>query len=275
MGSPLESQVRTSRLEGIAGDLADNGNHDILSYVNDNGRVAQVDTLTTPADPASSPGADSTYSLTINGFPVTFTDDGTPTRAEVAEGVRDAINADSNFNGTVVATATATTIVITARVGGEGFTVANEVNLTLANTTANGNASPVAFGRAVFGSSVSNPKAAAVLNSTDINNAAAATALIVGVTRRDKLQELGLDSSDASYAAGQAMGVVGEGRMFVEIEDSVPANLNSVYVRTAADGSLDKIGGFAGASGTGLVLWSGARWVRSAGTGLAVLNVNV
>jgi len=274
MGSPLESQVRTSRLEGIAGDLADNGNHDILSYVNDNGRVAQVDTLTTPADPASSPGADSTYSLTINGFPVTFTDDGTPTRAKVAEGVRDAINANSDINGLVVATATATTIVVTARVGGEGFTTASAVNLTLANTTANGNASPVAFGRAVMAASLGDPKAAKILNSSDITNSADAFNKIVGVTRRDKLQELGLDSNVASYAAGQTMGVVRSGRMFVDIEGAIPDfPTGSVYVRTAADGSLDKIGGFAGASGTGLVLWSNARWVRSAGTGLAVLEV--
>lgn len=271
MGSPLERIVRTSRLEGIAGDLSDSGENDILSYVNDNQRVAQVDTVTAPGVPVAA----TTYTITIDGFDCDYVADGTPTQQEVAEGLRDAVNARGEVNGLVVATATATETVLTARIAGDGWTASVGAGLTLVNTTANGNASTIPFGRAVMIDGTDSPKGAKVLNGTAITDAASATALIVGVTRRDKRQELALGSDEASYAPNEAMGVVRGGRMFVEIEDALPTNLNEVFVRVSADGSLDKIGGFAGATGTGLIQWSGARWVRSAGTGLAIINLNV
>lgn len=275
MASPLQGNITTERVEGVAGDLADSGENDVLSYLNDDPRTAQVDTITTPADPSSSPGADTTYTVTVNGIEITYTDDGSPTRAEIAEGLRDAVNTESRVNGTVVATATATETVLTARVAGEGFTTTVDSNLSLTNTTANDEADSVPFGRAVIVDSLANPKTAKAVNGTDVTDADDADAKICGVTLRDKSQELDVDSDLAEYGPNQPMSVLRDGRVYVEIEGSIPSDPTDVFVRTTADGSLDKIGGFAGASGTGLVQWSGARWVRSAGSGLAVLDVSV
>lgn len=275
MGSPLQGRVSEERVQGVAGDLADNGEHDVLTYFNNDPRTAQVDTITTPADPASSPGADTTYTITVNGVEITYTDDGSPTRAEIAEGLRDAVNAEPEVNGTVVATATGTTTILTARVAGEGFTTTVDSNLSLANTTANDEADSVPFGRAVIVDGLDAPSKAKAVNSTDVSDADDAAAFICGVTARDKTQELEVDSDLAEYGPNQPMGVLRDGRIYVEIEGAIPSDPTDVFVRTAADGSLDKIGGFAGASGTGLVQWSGARWVRAAGSGLAVLDVSV
>ena len=280
MGSPLERIVRSNRTAGIAGDLADTRFSDKETYINDDPRAAQVDTLTTPADPNATPGSGYTYTLKIDGVLISFTDDGTATRLEVAEGVRDAINAEQLINGTVVATATATATVVTARVAGEGFTTSEvDANLTLVNTNANDEADPIGFGVAVqldtFGADSGESNTAKKLDSAEVTNTATADALIVGVTLRDKSQELDLDSDSAQYAPHAPMTVLSEGHMYVAIEADLVAGSTDVYVRTTADGGLDNIGGFAPAAGTGLVQWSNAKFVRQAGDSLAVLKVDV
>jgi hypothetical protein len=64
-------------------------------------------------------------------------------------------------------------------------------------------------------------------------------------------------------------------RVYAEIEAALTSPADPVFVRTAAAGALDKIGGFAPAAGAGLVQWLEARWVRQAGSGLAVLEINL
>lgn len=60
------------------------------------------------------------------------------------------------------------------------------------------------------------------------------------------------DGIGSGYPKNYTMACAREGRFLVEVEGSVTVG-NPVYVRTSADGSLDEIGGFADASGTGLV----------------------
>jgi hypothetical protein len=98
---------------------------------------------------------------------------------------------------------------------------------------------------------------------------------IVGVTLRDLTEMMTLGTNDANYPGGSAMGVMRNGRLYVEIESDLSSPADGVFVRLSANGSLDKIGGFAPAAGTGLVKWEKANWVRQAGSGLAVLQVNL
>jgi hypothetical protein len=99
---------------------------------------------------------------------------------------------------------------------------------------------------------------------------------IVGVTLRDLTEMTSLvDGESANYPGGSAMGAMRNGRMFVEVESDLTNLSNGVFVRLSASGSLDKLGGFAPAAGTGLVKWEGAKWVRQAGSGLAILELDL
>lgn len=148
MGTPLERTIRAERVEAIAGQPTGRG--DDITAANDSPRTAQVATITTPVNPTASPGASHTYSLKIDGVLIEFTDDGSPTRAEIAEGLRDAVKANGAANAVAIATATATELVLTARVAGVGFEVSEvDSSLTLTATTANAEAASIPFGRLV------------------------------------------------------------------------------------------------------------------------------
>ncbi len=92
----------------------------------------QVSTFTITGLPGSF-----TYIVTINGTEILFTDDGSPTNAEVVAGIIAAITAMPDINRQVVATAgvAATDIVVTSRFG-SAFTTAVSANLSVALTTA-------------------------------------------------------------------------------------------------------------------------------------------
>lgn len=92
----------------------------------------QVSTFTITGLPGSF-----TYIVTLNGTEVLFTDDGTPTNAEVQAGIVAAVNAMPNINRQMLASAgvAATDIVVTGRFG-TTFTTAVSANLTVALTTA-------------------------------------------------------------------------------------------------------------------------------------------
>ena len=82
---------------------------------------------------------------------------------------------------------------------------------------------------------------------------------------------------EAVYRPNEAMSVGKKARVFVEVEGGpLVTPQDPVFVRVAADGSLDKIGGFARAAGTGLVQWLEARWFKKTNTDeIAVVEVNL
>ena len=276
MGSPLERTVRARRVAGVAGDLGDQGFADKQTFFNDSPRAAQVDTVTVAVSTDTED-----YSVEIDGIEVLVTA-ASATAADVAKLFVDAINAEQQINGTVIATQSTADVVITARVAGEGFVTAlgdNAAKMTLANTLANDEANPLGFGLAVqldgFGSEAGDSATAKLIDDNDVTDTATADELLVGVTLRDKSQELDLDSDEAQYAPNEPMSILRGGRVYVAIEAALVASSRDVYVRTTADGDLDVIGGFAPASGAGLVRWSNAKFVRQVGSGLAVIDVRV
>lgn len=379
MVSPLESFVRSERKGGIAGDIADSMFTDKLTFTNDDPRGAQVDTVT--IDTATDTEV---YSVEIDGVDIPVTA-ASAVAADIAILLRDAVNAKQLVNGRVVATASGDDLILTARVGGEGFTTvegSNAAKMSLVNTTANATANTVPFGRMVVANGLSSNDnklakladaadmtaqvqelllvydatviakvgvevydpatgltsvyevehvmatdadtsviaMAALLNTalplntvtvshptTDTLTFTSDTAGVgfklsfgfgtgadtgtwthtmptpgddlaskaVGVTIRDHTQEIPLDSIEAEYDANEAMSVLHRGRIYVDIEAALTDVTNGVFVRLAANGALDKLGGFAPAAGAGLVRFEGAHWIRQVATGLAVLELNL
>lgn len=89
--------------------------------------VAQVETITPTAINTT------LYTVTINGVASTYTSDGSATAAEIVTGLAAAINAQ--VPALPVVTSGTTTLILTALVTGEGFTVSIGANLALAHTT--------------------------------------------------------------------------------------------------------------------------------------------
>lgn len=89
--------------------------------------VAQVETLTPTAQNTTR------YAVFINGVEYAYTSDADATAAEIVTGLSSAIN-----GGTVPVTASgSTTLILTADVAGDSFTIGATANLAIVHTTAN------------------------------------------------------------------------------------------------------------------------------------------
>jgi hypothetical protein len=140
------TQVIDRALPGVAGQLASlRSDRYTRSMVNDRPRTAEVDTITASAVNSTA------YTITVDGVTVTYTSDASATTAEIVAGLTAAIAAEGAINSKLVAAVTgAATMTLTARIAGVGFTTSVGANLSLASTTANDTADPIAFGAGVF-----------------------------------------------------------------------------------------------------------------------------
>ena len=274
MPSPLQGLVRSQRIAGVPGAHADDGFADVMSYANDDPRAQQIDTIT-----VTGATNDKTYTVTLNGVDVSYLSDATATIAEIADGLAAAIEAEPLVNGTVGAVSDGVSLVtITATTGGVGFTIAeSDAELTLASVAANATAAPIPFGRCVIedGLGAHGNKLCKLINGTDVANSADLTAQGLGVSGYDPTREIPEGSLDAAYPGNSMVAVMHNCRVFVETEAALTSPADPVFVPTTASGALDKIAGVAPAAGAGRVQWLEARWVRQAGTGLAVLEINL
>lgn len=101
---------------------------------------------------------------------------------------------------------------------------------------------------------------------TDINTAQIGIALARGRTEKVRPLTPGQLASTASrYEANENMDVGEDKRVWVVSEDSVTLQ-GKVFVRLVANGALDKLGGFAGAPGTGLIELKRAHWFKVSGS---------
>lgn len=274
MTSPLEGYVRAERVAGVPGGPADNGFLDRLTGINADPQAKQSDTVTIDTGTL---GED--YGVDIDGINI-FITAADAVVANIAAQLAAAIQAEPLVNGRLDVSVAGAVVTLVARVAGTGYTIAenqNAAKMTLASVTANDTADPLPFGRLVINAGLSSGsnKPIKALNSTDVTSAADLTAKCFGVTCRDLLQEAAQGSLDAEYAGNEAVSCLRRGRIVVEIEDTLASAGDPVYARVTASGSLDKIGGFARAAGTGLVQFTEGRWIRSLGNGLAVLEVNI
>jgi hypothetical protein len=140
------TQVIDRALPGVAGQLASlRSDRYTRSMVNDRPRTAQVDTITASAVNST------VYTVTVDGVSVSYTSDGSATTQEIVAGLTAAIAAEGAINSKLVAAVTgAATMTLTGRIAGVGFTTSVGSNLSLANTTANDTADPIAFGAGVL-----------------------------------------------------------------------------------------------------------------------------
>lgn len=109
--------------------------------------------------------------------------------------------------------------------------------------------------------------------ATDVNRAALGIAQVRSRTEKVRPTTPGSIATQASqYAANENMDVREDGRTWAKPEGT-PVLGGDVYVRLVANGSLDRLGGFAGAPGTGLVKLDAGSWFKIANEGFAVLEL--
>ena len=99
---------------------------------------------------------------------------------------------------------------------------------------------------------------------------------VTGVVEASHSMVSNEDADDPNYAVQEAVMVKNKGRIWVAIEADVDVG-DDVYFRHTADASLDKLGIFAPAAGTGLEQLTNARWIKggTAAQGIALLELDV
>lgn len=97
-----------------------------------------------------------------------------------------------------------------------------------------------------------------------------------GVALQSHAEENAQDGLIPGYEDKKPVSVMARGEVYVEVEADVDPT-DDVYVRHAVDASLDQLGIFAPAAGTGLAQLANARWLRSSedvdGKKIAVLQL--
>jgi hypothetical protein len=142
----LNTLPRTSQSAGFPGLAAAMLGLMVISGINDRPRTAQVSTVT--VDTAAN---SSNYTITLLGVDITVTSDSSATGTEIATLLAAAINAEALVAGAVTATSAAAVVTVTARVGGNAFTLTTaDVRLTVATSTANDTADPIPYGVGVL-----------------------------------------------------------------------------------------------------------------------------
>lgn len=250
---------------GFPGMLYTGGIKETITAINDDPRAQQVVSFVVTA--AATAGT-----LTIQN--VEFSVTGQADIAAVADALAAAVNAEPLVNGVVIAESDGVdTVTVTAKLGGVGFTFDDGTNTTATEDQANAQSAPIAFGRAVIESGEARDgETLCKLIDT------ATVARIIGIAHfsanYEKPRTLDpFEDTEAVYPGGSAVNVLRNGMIYVETEGTVSVG-DPVYVRHAADGALDELGIFAGASGTGLAQISNARWKQGTRDGVAVLQVN-
>lgn len=140
------SDVRASMREGRVGQKLYASAADVSGFaINDSPATAQVATYTVDT---GSNGA--TYTLTINSVDISVVA-ASGTASEIAEQLKDAINAEPLVRGAVSAARSGDDVVVTSLIPGESFTATeSDNNLSVVATTANDTADAIEFGRAVI-----------------------------------------------------------------------------------------------------------------------------
>jgi len=82
-----------------------------------------------------------------------------------------------------------------------------------------------------------------------------------GVALHSHARENAQDGLDPQYADKETVSVMTKGDVYVEVEADVDPT-DEVWVRHTVDSSLDQLGIFAPATGTGLSQLADARWLR-------------
>lgn len=118
--------------------------NDCDTVINTAPQAQQVSTITIDTVTNSA-----TYTVTINGIPVSYTADASAVNTEIVAGLIAAIEEDPSVSASVTCVATSATVAtLTARLPGIAFTITDsDAKITTATTTAAADADAVPFGR--------------------------------------------------------------------------------------------------------------------------------
>lgn len=143
----LRSDARRYSLPGFIGDWATSSDlNKSKTLINKAPATAQVDTIT--VDTATNSHE---YTFAVNGVTISYTADASTSTTEIAAGLAAAVEADPVVRGVLTPDANVAVLTLTANVAGVGFTTSDvDAKCTLVNTTANDEADPVPFGRAMI-----------------------------------------------------------------------------------------------------------------------------
>ena len=167
-----------------------------------------------------------------------FTSDASGTAQEIVEGLKAA--ADLVLPAALTTTEDNSVLVITAATAGDPFEAGASSNLAGVWTT-----------------------------GSDL------TQLAKGITAIDHSYPRDSAGADGGYPGNSTMTVRRMGRIHVATEDTV-STTSDVYVRLAANGALDDLGGFRGTANTGCLKLprDKARWVTGTTGGTAIVQIN-
>lgn len=146
--SQRASDVRSRRPQAKIGAIAAPSMNDVIrTLINSNPQAAQVSTITVDAATNSHE-----YIVTVDDVEVSYTSDATATVAEIANALEAAIDAEPRISGKLSADSDGVSVVtLTGSYPGLSFTLETEdADLTVADTTAAGEADDIPFGRAVL-----------------------------------------------------------------------------------------------------------------------------
>lgn len=141
---------------------------DCLTLINSDPQAAQLSTVT-----ISGASNSTLYTVVINGVSVSYLSDASATQQEIADGLVAAINDDPSVSGLVRAVSGTNAFTVQSRLPGlsGAFTLTEDsAQMSVADTTAAANASPVPFGRALVRTA---DRAGRLISADDFTGAAA------------------------------------------------------------------------------------------------------
>lgn len=142
--STLATDIRSRFPQGKIGKAVYVDTNDVTrTLINSDPQAVQVTTYT--VDSASN---STTYTLTVDGFTASYTSDASATTAEIAAGIKAAIDANPSITGRLTASVLSNVVTLTGNYPGISFTASDSSgDTTIATTTAAATADAVAFGR--------------------------------------------------------------------------------------------------------------------------------
>lgn len=142
--SSSATDIRSRFPQGKVGKPVEVNVNDVTrTLINSDPQAVQVTTYT--VDSASN---STTYTLTVDGFTASYTSDASATTAEIAAGIKAAIDANPSITGRLTATVASNVVTLTGNYPGISFSASDSSgDTTIATTTAAATADAVAFGR--------------------------------------------------------------------------------------------------------------------------------
>lgn len=209
--------------QGVVGKIAYGDYNDVTrTLINSDPQAAQVSTYTVDSATNST-----VYTLTINSVDVSYTSDASATTAEIAAGIKAAIDAEPRVSGQVSASVASNVVTVTGRWPGTSFTITDSSgDTTIATTTTAATADAIAFGRLMVtgGYQTDEP--------TELGKLAKAAAFSAQV-----------DTLTVTYAASEIYIVTiemtdGTGRYTVEVTADTDSNTTAAAINTAINAMM-------------------------------------